>query len=128
MKELMTTEETRDVILKLAKRLTALCDAEAEINKKMAFIRNQKVEIINKMHVITTGHVAEESISISELGFDERTTHCLMRRGGPEISTLTELLELSQSDLMNTRGIGCVKYQEIVRRMHELGYKDFPRS
>lgn len=125
MKELMTSEEIRDIILELAKRLTVLCDEETEINKRMAFIRNQKVEIINKMHTITTGHVAEESISISELGFDNRTMGCLQRGG---INTLAELANADRERLYRMRDLGIITYKKIVQRMHELGYMDFPRA
>lgn len=125
--EIRNIARTGEYILELAKQLVALCDEEAVVAEKMVVLHDKRAVIIKKLAAATT-RLDSSEISIRKLGLSPYVERCLMRRGGPEISTLTELLELSQSDLMNTRGIGCVKYQEIVRRMHELGYKDFPRS
>lgn len=58
---------------------------------------------------------------IEFLNFDTRTYNSLRRRGG--ISTLHDLLSLTKDKLKKIRTLGQKGYDEVVDKIHSLGYK-----
>ena len=69
------------------------------------------------------GVTTSENIPIEELELNVRSYNCLRRAG---IYYLSELLDLSYSDLVRIRHLGKKNADEIINRVRELGYTDFP--
>jgi hypothetical protein len=62
----------------------------------------------------------EETIYISELDLSRRASNCLIRGG---INTMEDITQRTQDDLMRVRNMGKKSYEEIINKVHSLGYK-----
>ena len=85
--------------------------------KEKINIRKEEAERASKKERLPQG---VKNISIDEMNFSVRTYSCL-RRGC--ISTLEELSNTTESDLMKIRNLGTKSMEEIVSKLDEYGIK-----
>jgi hypothetical protein len=83
------------------------------------FVNDDSVGFINDSFVCNNESLDDYSLHIIKLNFSTKVYFSLARAG---IRTLGDLIKLRRSDLMDIKNIGCKAYDEIVSKVHSLGY------
>ena len=82
-------------------------------------VTDNNVVFVNNSLVSNNESLDDYSEHIVKLNFSTKVYFSLARAG---IRTLGDLIKLRRSDLMDIKNIGCKAYDEIVSKVHSLGY------
>ena len=94
---------------------------------KSILLKNDKIDFFDKIcerydFVIFSDDDFDIDMDMEDLGLSIRSYNCLKRA---DINTVSELLALSDDELLNVRNLGLKGYEEIIRKIEALGMKRF---
>ncbi len=116
-------------------RIVALAQSYSEIRQTVEELMDERADLSKSPEVRRYLEVCEEirrykedfnngltgpTETIEGLGLSHRATSCLERKG---INTLAKLLRMSTIDLLQVRNLSKKCYEEVLEKIHDLGYK-----
>lgn len=105
-----------DAVGQAAAQITEIMNAVVEYT-------GQKVGVIKTVEEETAEEAKEEdaalNVSVEELELSVRSYNCLKRA---QINTLSDLLQLSDIDLMNIKNFGKKSAEEVLDKLEDMGY------